>query len=162
MVIVGGKESYKITNMLKENHIAVMINRLHDLPDLPESETDLIYKLPYLLQKDSILFCLQNQGDMEAMNARNIAFLAGTAAAYGLTKEEALASISANPAKILGIENRVGTLAVGKDATLIISEGDVLDMRTSKVTNAFIEGREVDLGNMQTDLYKKFSTKYKN
>lgn len=55
IVLVGGKDSYKVTKMLKENNVAVMLNRLHDLPDLPEAETDLLYKLPYLLQK--ILLC---------------------------------------------------------------------------------------------------------
>lgn len=122
MVLVGGKDSYKITKMLRENNIAVMLNRLHDLPDLPEAETDLLYKLPYLLQKDSVMFCLQNQGDMEAMNARNIAFLAGTAAAYGLTKEQALQSVTLSSAKILGIDKLVGSIESGKLASIVVSE----------------------------------------
>lgn len=159
VVIVGGKDSYKITNMLKENHVAVMVNRLHDLPDLPEAETDLLYKLPYLLQKDSVMFCLQNQGDMEAMNARNIAFLAGTAAAYGLTKEQALQSITLNSAKILGIDNLIGSIETGKIASLIVSEGDILDMKTNKIILAFVNGRRITLTNFQNDLNKKYSAK---
>lgn len=159
MVIVGGKDSYKVTRLLKENNIAVMINRLHDLPDLPEAETDLMYKLPYFLQKDSVLFCLQNQGDMEAMNARNIAFLAGTAAAYGLTKEQALQSITLSSAKILGIDKLVGSIELGKIASIIVSEGDILDMKTNKIILAYINGRSIKLTNFQNDLNKKYSEK---
>jgi imidazolonepropionase-like amidohydrolase len=159
MVLVGGKDSYKLTKMLRENNVAVMLNRLHDLPDLPEAETDLLYKLPYLLQKDSVIFCLQNQGDMEAMNARNIAFLAGTAAAYGLTKEQALQSITLNSAKILGIDKLVGSIESGKLASIVVSEGDILDMRTNKIILAYINGRQLNLNNFQNDLYKKYSNK---
>ena len=160
VVIVGGKDSYKVTKLLRENNVAVMLNRLHDLPDTPESETDLMYKLPSLLQKDSVLFCLQNQGDMEAMNARNIAFLAGTAAAYGLTKEQALQSITLNSAKILGIDNQVGSLEVGKLGSLVISDGDILDMKTNNIILAYINGRRVDLHSFQKDLYLKYMNKY--
>ncbi len=159
VVIIGGKDSYKITKLLKENNIAVMVNRLHDLPDLPEAEIDLMYKLPYLLQKDSVVFCLQNQGDMEAMNARNIAFLAGTAAAYGLTKEQALQSITLSSAKILGIDKLVGSIETGKLASIIVSEGDILDMRTNKIILAYINGKSIKLTNFQNDLNKKYSEK---
>jgi adenine deaminase len=117
---------------------------------LPEAETDLLYKLPYLLQKDSVMFCLQNQGDMEAMNARNIAFLAGTAAAYGLTKEQALQSVTLSSAKILGIDNLVGSIETGKLASIVVSEGDILDMRTNKIILAYINGRQLNLNNFQT------------
>jgi imidazolonepropionase-like amidohydrolase len=159
LVIVGGKDSHKITKLLKENNVAVMLNRLHDLPDLPEAETDLIFKLPYLLQKDSVLFCLQNQGDMEAMNARNLAFLAGTAAAYGLTREQALQSVTLSSAKILGIDNLVGSIETGKLASLIVSEGDILDMKTNKIILAYVNGRSIKLSNFQNDLNKKYSDK---
>ncbi len=159
MVLVGGKDSYKITKVLKENNVAVMLNRLHDLPDLPEAETDLLYKLPYLLQKDSVLFCLQNQGDMEAMNARNIAFLAGTAAAYGLTKEQALQSVTLNSAKILGVDYLIGSIETGKLASIVVSEGDILDMKSNKIILAYINGRSLNLNNFQNDLHKKYSNK---
>ncbi len=160
IIIVGGKDSYKITNFLKENHVAVMLNRLHDLPDSPEADTDILFKLPYLLQKDSILFCLQNQGDMEAMNSRNLPYLAGTAAAYGLTKEQALQSITLNAAKILGVDSLIGSIEPGKIASFIISEGDMLDIKTSLVLFAFISGRRIKTTNFQNDLYKKYADKY--
>ena len=123
-------------------------------------DIDLPFKLPYLLQKDSVLFCLQNQGDMEGLNTRNLPFLAGTACAYGLTKEQAIAAISYNAAKILGIDDKIGSLEIGKQASLIISGGDVLDMKTSIIELAFIDGRIIDLDNHQKQLFKKYSNKY--
>lgn len=160
LIVVGGKDSYKITPFLKENRVAVMVNRLHDLPELPEADTDIYYKLPYLLQKDSVMFCLQNQGDMEAMNSRNLPYLAGTAAAYGLSKEQALQSITLSTAKILGVDSLIGSLEPGKLASLVVSSGDVLDIRTSNIVMAFINGKSIKVSNFQNDLYKKYADKY--
>ncbi|MES2131036.1 MAG: amidohydrolase family protein [Bacteroidota bacterium] len=160
IIIVGGKDSYKVTQLLKENHVAVMVNRLHDLPDLPEADTDISYKLPYLLQKDSVMFCLQNQGDMEAMNSRNLPYLAGTAAAYGLTKEQALQSITLSTAKILGVDHLIGSIEQGKLASLVVSAGDVLDIKSSTILMAFINGKSIKVSNFQNDLYKKYADKY--
>ena len=94
------------------------------------------------------------------MNTRNLPFLAGTCAAYGLDKEEALKLITSNTAKILGIDAQCGTLEQGKDATLFISEGDALDMRTNKLTNAFIQGRTISLETHQTKLNDRYKTKF--
>lgn len=160
IILVGGKDSYKITQLLKENHVAVMVNRLHDLPELPEADTDIYYKLPYLLQKDSVMFCLQNQGDMEAMNSRNLPYLAGTAAAYGLSKEQALQSITLNTAKILGVDSLIGSLEAGKLASIVISTGDVLDMKSSNIVMVFVNGRNVSVSNFQNGLYKKYADKF--
>jgi imidazolonepropionase-like amidohydrolase len=160
VVIVGGRESYLITDLLKENNIAVMVPRVHELPEHPEDDVDQSYKLPYLLQKAGILFCLNNAGDQEATGARNIAFLAGTAAAYGLTKEQAIQAVTLNTAKILGIDKTTGSLETGKDATLFISAGDALDMRTNKVEYAFIKGVSVNLFTEQQALYERYKTKY--
>jgi len=115
--------------------------------------------MPYLLQKDSVLFCLQNQGDMEAMNARNIAFLAGTAAAYGLTKEQALQSITLSSAKIMGADHLIGSIEKGKSASIVVSEGDILDIKTNKIILAYINGKPIKLSNFQNDLQKKYSEK---
>jgi len=159
-VIVGGKEAYKITAELKKNKIPVMLNRVNDLPDNNDDDVDIIFKTPYLLQKDSILFCLQLQGDMEAMQSRNLPFNAGMAVTYGLTKEQALASISYNAAKILGIDKTIGTLEEGKIASIIISDGDILDMKTNNIILAYIAGKPVTLTNKQTELYLKYKNKY--
>jgi imidazolonepropionase-like amidohydrolase len=92
-------------------------------------------------------------------HARNLPYEAATAAAYGLSKEEALKAVTLYAAQIFGIADRVGSLEVGKDATLIVTTGDPLEIRT-QVEMAFIEGRQLDLGNKQTTLYKKYQEKY--
>jgi hypothetical protein len=160
MVIVGGKDSWMITSILKENNIPVMLNRVHDLPDRPEDDLDLPYKTPFLLHQGGVLYCLQNEGDMEGIHARNIPFLAGNSVPYGLSKELALMSITLNSAKILGIDKKVGSLEVGKDATLFISTGDALDILTNNVEWVFIQGRTVDLNNEQKMLNKMYLKKY--
>jgi imidazolonepropionase-like amidohydrolase len=159
-VIVGGSDAYLVADLLKENHFSVMLGRPHALPNFDESLTYDAYQNAYLLQKAGVPYCIQPAGDMEVMNARNLPFLAGTAWAYGLTEEEAVASISLNVAKILGIDRQTGSLEAGKDATLFISDGNALDMRTNNVVCALIKGNFIDLGNHQKDLAKKYNEKY--
>lgn len=160
VVVVGGKESYKVTRELRENKIPVMLNRVNDLPDNVDDDIDLVYRLPYLLQKDSVLFCIQLEGDMEAMQSRNLPFNAGAAVAYGLTNEQALAAISYNVAKMIGIDSLLGSIEEGKLASLVVSDGDLLDMKTNNVILAYIAGKPVNLANRQTELYMKYKNKY--
>lgn len=160
-VIIGGYDSYLITEQLRDSKIAVMLPRVHSLPEKEDDPVDLPYRLPALLQKGNVKFCLQNAGDMEAMNTRNIPFLAGTARSYGLSTEEAIRAVSLSACEILGIEKQYGSVEKGKSATLFVSEGDALDMRTNQLNLAIIDGDFVPLENMQTDLYYKYTTKYK-
>ncbi|PCH92716.1 MAG: amidohydrolase [Bacteroidetes bacterium] len=160
MVIVGGADSWMITDKLKEENIPVMVRRIHSKPRRQDADVDLPYRLPKLLSDAGILFCLENSGDMAAAGTRNLPFYAGTAAAYGLSKEEALMAITSNTAKILGIDKTVGSLVVGLDATLIVSSGDALDMRTNDIQLAFVRGKSIDLDNHQKGLYRKFKKKY--
>ncbi len=160
IVIVGGEESYKVTGVLKENNIPVMINRIHSLPRRSYDDIDLPYKLPAILYEAGILYCLENSGDMEAMGTRNLPFYAGTAIAYGLPPEEGVKSITLNTAKILGIDATVGSLEVGKDATLIVSTGDALDVMSNNIEQAYVRGKNIDLDNHQKALYRKYREKY--
>ncbi|HEX7844716.1 MAG TPA: amidohydrolase family protein, partial [Chitinophagaceae bacterium] len=91
---------------------------------------------------------------------RNLPFNAGTAATYGLTKEEALAAITLNSAKIMGVSDKTGSIEVGKDANIVISDGDILDMKSSNVTDAFIQGRKIDLTDKQKQLNDRYNKKY--
>ncbi len=160
LVIVGGYDAWMIPEVLKDNNISIMLKRLHSLPAREEDDVDLPYKLPKLLDDLGIPFCLENSGDMEAMGTRNLPFYAGTAVAYGLDYEKAVASITLSTAKILGIDKRVGSIEKGKEATFIISKGDALDMRSNHIENAFVKGVSIDLSNRQLDLYKKYMDKY--
>ncbi len=158
VVIVGGSESWLIADLLKQNNIAVILGQQHSLPTTEDDDVDQPYKTPAQLQKAGVLFALND--DNGETRYRNLLYNAGTAAAYGLTKEQALQAITLNSAKILGIEDRTGSLEAGKDANIVISGGDILDMRTSLVEHAFIQGREVSLENKQTQLYKRYMSKY--
>ena len=159
-VLVGAEDSYKVTALIKTMNVPVMLPRVHSLPVNEQDPVDLPYKLPYFLNNAGILFCLQNAGDMEVQNTRNLPFQAGTARAYGLTTEEAIAAISLSTAKILGIDNEFGSVEVGKSATFFISEGDALDMKSNKVIFAFIDGKRLDLINSQWEQYIKYCNKY--
>lgn len=160
VVLVGGYNAYKLATQLKEKNIPVLAGRAHSTPLSEDDDYDLPYKMARLLHEKGVLVALENSGDMERMNTRNLPFYAGTAVAYGMDKEDALQMITFNAAKILGIDDFTGTLEVGKDATLFISEGDALDMRTNKVTKAFIQGRDISLESYQTGLAKRYQEKY--
>lgn len=157
MVLVGGNDAWLATELLKENNIPVIVGRTHSLPNRTDEDVDLPYKLPYLLHKEGLQVALSVDGFWQQ---RNLPFNAGTAAAYGLSKEEALACITSNAASILGIDKTTGTIEVGKDANLFISTGDALDMRTNNVEQAYIQGRKIELSTVQTELYKKYLAKY--
>ncbi len=160
IVLVGGYEAYKIGKFLKENKIGVLLKRVHEMPENDDDDINLPFKLAKLLTDQGVLVGLENSGSHERMATRNLPFLAGTCVAYGLNKEQALQLITSNTAKILGIDSFCGTLEVGKDATLFISEGDALDMRTNKITNAFIQGRAISLDTHQTKLNNRYKTKF--
>lgn len=158
IVLVGVDEDViHITDFLKENNIPVIIAGLMRTPKRTDEDVKIQYKIPYLLQKEGILIGLDLPNPTGAFN---LPFYAGAAAAYGLTKEEALKTITSNMAKILGIDNKTGTLEIGMDANIIVSTGDLLDIRTSNIELAFINGRNIDLDNKHKRLYKKFKKKY--
>lgn len=160
LVIVGGYDAWMIPQTLLDNDVTILLKRLHSLPERPEDDIDLPFKLPKMLQDLKIPFCLDNSGDMEAMGTRNLPFYAGTAVAYGLDYEAAVASISLNSAKMLGIDHRTGSIEKDKDANFFISSGDALDMRTNNVEHAFLLGQAVDLDNKQKQLYRKYAKEY--
>ena len=158
LVLVGANDALYAIDFILENDLPVLLNNLHRVPSRNHEDVDLPYKLPYLLQKEGVLVGLTASGSLHSQ--RNLPFLAGTAAGYGLGKEEALKLITSNNAKILGIDNVTGTIMVGKDANIIISKGDILDMKSSVIEYAFITGRKVNLDGKQQILYDRFKRKY--
>ena len=159
IVIVGGRDALNAISILKENNTSIILERVHSLPVNEDAAIDQFYKLPSQLSENNILFCLSYSGDMEAMGTRNLPFTAGTAVAYGLDMEKAIASISLNTAIILGIEKTTGSIEIGKNATFFISSGDALDMRTNNIELSFIKGIPVDLNNHQKELFEKYKNR---
>lgn len=158
VVIVGGSESWQIPALLKQHNVSVILQQMHSLPTTTDDDVDQPYKTAAMLQKAGVLFAISD--DDNQTRGRNIAFNAGTAAAYGLTKEEALAAITLNAAKIMGVADQAGSIEPGKDANIIISSGDILDMSTSNVTDAFIQGRKINLDDKQKQLNDRYEEKY--
>jgi imidazolonepropionase-like amidohydrolase len=160
MVVVGGMDSWLVAQQLKDNNIPVILYKNHELPVLDDDDVDQPYKTATALQQAGVLFSICHEDGDGFWRQRNLPFYAGTMAAYGMSKEQALQSITLNAAKILGIENKTGSIEVGKDANIVVSEGDILDMKSSKVTHAFIQGRKIDLTNKQTQLFDKYKYRY--
>lgn len=159
IVIVHGNGAEKVADLLIKNNIPVVIERSHRVPDNEDDDYDLPYRTAKILSDAGITVAIGMEGQMERMNTRNIPFYAGTYAAHGVDVEQAVAMITGNAAKILGIDKTTGTLEVGKDATLFLSEGDALDMRTNIILHAFIQGRKISLETHQTKLWKRYDSK---
>jgi imidazolonepropionase-like amidohydrolase len=160
MVVVGGYQAYTVTNLLKSNNVPVLIDHTHSLPAIEDHDYDLPYKNPKLLADSGVLVGIHT-GNNSNFQTRNLPFWAGQVVGQGMPKEDALKLITSNIAKILGIDDQLGTIEVGKNATLFISEGDALDMRGNQLIKAFIDGRDISLETHQTELWKRYSNKYK-
>jgi len=160
LVLVGGYQSDQIIPFLKRHEIPVLIDRVHSLPQRADDDYDKPFKLPVLLTQGGLTVGLNARGSMERMSTRNLPFYAGHTSGFGLSAEDALKLVTSNTAKILGIDADYGTLEVGKSATLFVSKGDALDMRTNQLSHAFIDGRALSLETHQTELYQRYSEKY--
>ena len=128
------------------------------MPTLDDDDVDQPYKTPAALQKAGVLFCIND--DDSQNRGRNLPFNAGTAVAYGLDKEAAVSAVTLNTAKILGIDDVTGSIEKGKDANIIVSEGDLLDMQSSVILHAFIQGRKIELNDKHKQLYERYKHKY--
>ncbi len=159
IVVMGGRDAWLVTDFLKEHDIPVVLSALHRLPSRDDADVDLPFKIPAMLHEAGVKFCFGYDGGMLS-TMRNLPFFAGTAAAYGLPKEEALKAITSTTAEVLGIADRTGTLKTGLDANIVVSEGDILDMKDNILSKLYIMGSDVPLTGMQQDLYEKYRQKY--
>jgi imidazolonepropionase-like amidohydrolase len=158
IVIGSGHDAWRVADLLKKYDIPVLAGGIYRLPDRSFEEYDDPFTLPAKLFRAGVRFSIITAD--EAGHERNLPYHAATAAAYGLPKEEALKSITLSPAQIFGVADRVGSLEPGKDATLIVTTGDPLEIE-SNVTMEFIQGRKVDLTSRHTGLSDKYKEKYR-
>ncbi len=157
-VLVGGNDAWLVADFLKSHNVSVVLSRTQRLPSRDDEDVDQPFKTAALLQEKGVLFAFSMDG---AWQQRNLSFQAGQSVGFGLPKEAALSALTLNTARILRIDKQCGSLELGKDATLFISEGDALDMRGCQVTAAFIQGREINLDNKQKRLARKYEEKYR-
>jgi imidazolonepropionase-like amidohydrolase len=163
LVIYGGYDAGLCSDLLKREKVAVILPGTYRLPIRRDDAYDAPYTLPARLHRAGVTFCIaaeQTGYPGGASNARNLPYHAGNAIAYGLDPEVALRSVTLSAAEILGVDDIVGSLTVGKEATLMVVQGDPL-LVESQVNYAMIHGRPVDLGNKHLSLFRKYEEKYR-
>ena len=160
MILFGGYDAEQCAELLKRYDVPVIISAIHRDPQRDHEDYDAAFTLPERLRRAGVRFCISGSGRAETWNTRNLPYQAATAAAYGLSREEALRAITLYPAQILGVADRVGSLEPGRDATLFVSTGDPLETET-QITHAWIQGRKVDLSSRHTQLNAKYLEKYR-
>jgi len=159
IVLVGANEqAWMVKDFIKENNIPVILAHIHSMPDYEHSDVRMPYKLAKMFSDEGIVTGITYSNQAYGYN---LPFVAGQTVPYGVDKEEALAMVTLNNAKILGIDKRTGSLEKGKDANIVVSDGDILDMLGNDVVLAFINGRFIDLDNKHKMLYRRFQEKYK-
>lgn len=158
MALVGASDAWEEVVLLKSKNITVVLERTQRLPSREDEDVDQPYKTAKMLNDAGVNFVFSVN---DAWQQRNLSFQAGQAVGAGLPYEAAVAALTGNTARLMGIDKEYGSLETGKSATLFISEGDALDMRTNQVTAAFIDGREINTDNKQKALNRKFTEKYR-
>jgi len=159
IIIVGGYDAWRTSDLLKKYEIPVIYETVNSLPKRRWEDFDTAFTGPLKLYEAGVEFSI-SMATGGASNHRNTPYEASKAVAYGLPKDEALKSITLNAAKILGIADRVGSLEKGKDATLIITDGDPLEI-TTQVEQVYIQGKTIDMGDRHKALYEKYKEKYR-
>lgn len=159
LIIYGGYDAAECAAILRAQNVPVIIRGVYRLPWLRSDPYDQAYTLPARLRKAQVKFCIAG-GGRDAANIRNLPHHAAMAVAFGLPEDEAVRAITLSPAEILGVSHRVGSLEPGKDATVIMTDGNVLDTATHVVV-AFVQGREVDLSDRHKRLWRKYQARPK-
>lgn len=156
IVLVGGADTPMAIDLLKSTQTPLVFTAPWGIPRRGDQAHDVAYTIPSLLEKNNIPYALAIAG---SWNVRDLPFAAGQTVAHGASKAQALRSVTIEPAKILGIDDVTGSLEVGKQANIVVSEGDLFDHLTHKVTMIMIDGRIVDLNSRHKQLYDKYQQK---
>jgi imidazolonepropionase-like amidohydrolase len=155
-IILGGNDAWKVASLLKEKNVPVILTGVFSLPLREDDFYDTLYENPAKLQQAGVRFCIST-GDAGA-EVRNLPLYAGMAAAYGLSKADALKSVTLYPAQIMNVADRLGSIDVGKMANLVVTDGDLLEIRTH-IRYLFIDGRPVVLTSRHTELNDAFKNR---
>jgi imidazolonepropionase-like amidohydrolase len=155
-IILGGNDAWKVASLLKEKNVPVILTGVFSLPSREDDAYDTLYENPAKLQQAGVLFAIST-GDAGA-EVRNLPQYAGMAAAYGLSKADALKAVTLNPARIMNASDRLGSIEVGKMANLVVTDGDLLEIRTT-IRYLFIDGRPVVLSSRHTELNDAFKNR---
>lgn len=152
-IILGGDDAWRVAGLLKEKNVPVILTGVLQLPNREDDFYDTLYENPAKLQQAGVRFCIST-GDPGA-EVRNLPMNAGMAAAFGLSKADALKAVTLYAAQILNVGDRLGSIEVGKMANLVVTDGDLLEPRTH-IRYLFIDGRQVPLTSRHTELNDAF------
>ena len=153
LTIVGGRDSWRLADELSAAKVAVIYTAPYGLPTRGDENYSQAFVVPKTLQDAGVQYALSLDGYWDT---RNLVFAAGQAISFGLTPEQALRSVTINAAQIAGVADKIGSIEVGKAASLVVSEGDIFDYLGHKVTHLWIDGRAVDLNNRHKQLHDKY------
>ena len=155
-IILGGNDAWKVASLLKEKNVPVILTGVFSLPSREDDAYDVLYEQPAKLQQAGVRFAIST-GDAGA-EVRNLAQYAGMAAAFGLSKADAVKSVTLYPAQIMNVADRLGSIEAGKMANLVVTDGDLLEIRT-RIRYLFIDGRPVVLSSRHTELNDAFKNR---
>lgn len=156
LVIRGGRDAIHVADRLKAENVPVILTATMSAPPRSDDGYDGAYSTPAALHKAGVKFAISGAGD--ALYSYRLPWDAGVAVAFGLPEEEALKSVTINAAEFMGVADKVGSLEVGKEATLLITTGTPLDM-TTNIIQSYIQGREIDMNDIQKQFFKKYMEK---
>ena len=156
LVIRGGRDAVKVASRLKAENVPVILTSTMSAPARSDDGYDEAYGTPAALFKAGVRFAIAGEGN--ALYSYRLPWDAGVAVAFGLPEEEALKAVTINAAEFMGVADKVGSLEVGKEATLVITTGTPLDM-TTNIIQSYIQGREIDMNDMQKQFFKKYMEK---
>ncbi|HUR81687.1 MAG TPA: amidohydrolase family protein, partial [Thermoanaerobaculia bacterium] len=152
VILSGAQDVGRVVDEVKRRNIPVILGPILSLPQREDDPYDLLFTNAKTLLDAGVQFAIQSS---DAHNTRNLPYHAGSCAAYGLPKDEALKAVTIYPARIWGVADKLGSLEVGKNASLILTDGDPLEMRTN-IRRVFISGEDVPMESRHTLLYEKF------
>jgi imidazolonepropionase-like amidohydrolase len=155
-IILGGDDAWRVASLLKEKNVPVILTGVLQLPNREDDFYDALYENPAKLQQAGVRFCIST-GDPGA-EVRSLPMNAGMAAAFGLSKSDALKAVTLYAAQILNVGDRLGSIDVGKMANLVVTDGDILEPRTH-IRYLFIDGRPVPLTSRHTELNDAFKNR---
>jgi imidazolonepropionase-like amidohydrolase len=152
-IILGGNDAWKVAGLLKEKNVPVILTGVFSLPSREDDPYDTLYENAAKLKQAGVLFAIST-GD-SGPEVRNLPQYAGMAAAFGLSKADALKAVTLYPAQIMNVADRLGSIEVGKMANVVVTDGDLLEIRT-RIRYLFIDGRPVVLSSRHTELNDSF------
>ncbi|WP_214000663.1 amidohydrolase family protein [Arsukibacterium sp.] len=159
LVIVGGRDSWRLADELAKAKVDVIYTAPYGLPTRGDEAYDQAFSVPGQLRQAGVRIALSLDGFWDT---RNLVFAAGHVTRYGLSSEDALRALTLDAAAIAGVSDRLGSIEVGKSASLVVSDGDIFDYRGHKIEHLWIDGRKVDLNNHHKQLHERFKQRYNN